>query len=35
MEPERAREVAYILASGVWTHDHALEMRSSASSDSR
>ncbi|MGZ4387348.1 MAG: SDH family Clp fold serine proteinase [Gaiellaceae bacterium] len=24
IEPERARELAHVLASGVWTHDHAL-----------
>jgi ClpP class serine protease len=26
MSPERAREVAHLLASGVWTHDHPLQV---------
>jgi hypothetical protein len=25
MPPERAREVAHLLATGVWTHDHPLQ----------
>ena len=27
MPPERARDVAHVLASGVWTHDHPLQAR--------
>jgi ClpP class serine protease len=27
MAPERARDVAHLLASGVWTHDHPLQPR--------
>ena len=27
MPPERARDVAHLLASGVWTHDHPLQAR--------
>jgi hypothetical protein len=25
MEPQRARQVAHLLATGVWTHDHPLQ----------
>ena len=26
LSPERARETAHLLASGVWTHDHPLQV---------
>ncbi len=35
MEPGRAKEVAYVLASGVWTHDYPWHPKSSRSSGCR